>query len=261
MSSEPSQSTPKNRPTLSRFNACRGRLKQTKQIWPHREVPLPHPSTRLHCHPAFTEIQVHKHCKRPGDAARRTLGDTLGACAVTALWLGATLWLCIMLSAISARSDRPPIAAAPPHATFDPTRFILNALLVPALDADAVPLRWVDPRPALSCGPDTTVHVNGEPLPAGALVPDAPFELEWHTDGCRPFGTRGPRFDGRVLLTVFREDWGFSALVEPMGLQATLTENEPALIQRGAASIPQFVEADEPVDLTAIGAHGPLQWR
>ena len=136
-----------------------------------------------------------------------------------------------------ARPSRPP--------AFDPSRFVLNALLVPALDADAVPLRWVDPRPALHCAPDATVHVNRAPLVPGALVPDTPFELEWQTDGCRPFGVRGPRFDGRVRLTVFREDWGFSAVVEPSGLRAASTENKITSIEVGAAVLPQFVDADE----------------
>ena len=75
---------------------------------------------------------------------------------------------------------------------------------------DALPLRWVDPRPALRCRPGTEVRVNGAPLVPGTLVPDAPFELEWHANACRPFGASGPRFDGHVRLTVFREDWGFT---------------------------------------------------
>ena len=37
-------------------------------------------------------------------------------------------------------------------ARFDPQRFILNGLLVPGIDTDAV-LRWVDPRPAIQCRP------------------------------------------------------------------------------------------------------------
>ncbi|HEY6241404.1 MAG TPA: hypothetical protein VIW78_11270, partial [Burkholderiales bacterium] len=108
-----------------------------------------------------------------------------------------------------------------------------------------VPLRWVDPRPASLCGPHTAVRVNGEPLRAGILVPDAPFELEWQADGCRPFGAHGPRFDGGVKLTVFREDWGFSAMVEPLGLRVTSPRNETTSIQPGGASLPQCVEIRE----------------
>jgi hypothetical protein len=159
------------------------------------------------------------------------------------LGFGAVL-VSIVLTAASARPSQPPVAAAP-RAALDPSRFILNALLVPALDGDAVPLRWVDPRRASLCGPDTLVRVNREPLRAGALVPDMPFELEWRTDGCRPFGAHGPRFDGGVRLTVFREDWGFSAMVEPAGLRVALSENETILIRPGAASMPQSGIADE----------------
>ena len=209
--------------------------------------------------------RTHQHGKTSGDVAHGTIGDTraliyfifmmispFGLAAVLGLSIMHVLGLSIMQTAGSAQPSRPPIAAAP-RAALDPSRFILNALLVPALDGDAVPLRWVDPRPALRCGPDTTVRVNREPLLAGALVPDRPFELEWQTDGCRPFGAHGPRFDGRVKLTVFREDWGFSAMVEPSGLRVALAENETILIQPGAASLPQRVETDGPYELT-IGA-------
>src|SRR5262245_49205245 len=44
-------------------------------------------------------------------------------------------------------------AVAMPVVSWDASRFLLNALLASALDADAVPLRWVDPRGALGCGP------------------------------------------------------------------------------------------------------------
>jgi hypothetical protein len=161
------------------------------------------------------------------------------------LGFGAAL-VSIVLTAASARPSQPPVAAAQPTA-LDPSRFILNALLVPALDGDAVPLRWVDPRRASLCGSDTLVRVNREPLRAGALVPDMPFELEWRTDGCRPFGAHGPRFDGGVRLTVFREDWGFSAMVEPSGLRVASPENETTLIRPGAASMPQSGNTDESV--------------
>lgn len=188
---------------------------------------------------------MRPHGKTPIDAARDAIGHTSVVWLVTAMVLAAAAGLSFMLTTISSRpSAPPPIAATAPPAVSDPSRFILNALLVPSLDADAVPLRWVDPRPALHCGPDTAVRVNGEPLAAGALVPDTPFEFEWQTDGCRPFGARGPRFDGWVRLTVFREDWGFSALVEPSGLRVTFATNEPILMQRGAASLPQFVGTD-----------------
>ena len=130
-------------------------------------------------------------------------------------------------------------------ARFDPQRFILNGLLVPALDTDAVPLRWVDPRPAIQCRPGTSVRVNGVPLVPGDLVPNAPFELKWHADGCRPFGAAGPRFDGDVKLTVFREDWGFSALVTPRGLRIMTPWHPLTVAHPGAATMPQSAPEDE----------------
>jgi hypothetical protein len=127
------------------------------------------------------------------------------------------------------------------------SRFLLNALLVPSLDAEAEPLRWVDPRAALRCGPDSGVRVDGAPLVAGALVPDAPFELEWRSDGCRPFGAAGPRFDGIVQLTVIRENWGFSASVSPAAaMRLAWGKNGTTWLQPGAASMPLCIDADEP---------------
>jgi hypothetical protein len=77
-------------------------------------------------------------------------------------------------------------------------------------------------------------------------VPDAPFALEWWADECYPFGTQGPRLDGGVKLTVFREDWGFSAMVEPHGMVAVQAGSQ-VRIQRGAASMPQCVETERPL--------------
>jgi len=163
---------------------------------------------------------------------------------VVALGFGATIGIGMgaVRKADSARAVEPPGAAASP----DVSRFLLNALLVPALDAEAVPLRWVDPRPALRCGADSVVRVDGAPLVAGALVPDAPFELEWQSDGCRPFGAAGPRFDGWVQLTVTRENWGFSASVEPSDMRLAWGKNGTTWVQRGAVSLPLCIDADDP---------------
>ena len=139
----------------------------------------------------------------------------------------------------------------------DPSKLMLNALLVPALDRDVQPLRWVDPRPALHCEPDTRVLVNGEPLVPGALVPDTPFEFEWRTDGCRPSGARGSRFDGWVRLTVFREDWGFSAMVEPSVVRVALAQADFG-IQPASALETRCIDSDVPVELSAVGAN-PMQ--
>ena len=173
-------------------------------------------------------------------------------------WLRTLLVLCAgaglaTLLTTGTEPDHLDVVTTPPIPAFDSARLILNALLVPAFDADALPLRWVDPRPAMNCGPRTTVRMNHAPLQAGATVPDKPFELEWYTDGCFPFGTTGPRFDGRVRLTVFREDWGFSAIVEPSGLRVTSLGNKPRLIPRGVASLPQSVDADPRTDLIDFG--------
>jgi hypothetical protein len=116
---------------------------------------------------------------------------------------------------------------------------MLNGLLVPALDSDAMPLRWVDPRPALACGPGTSVYVNGRPLVSGARVPVKPFTLEWHANGCHPFGPQGPRFDGSVTLTVFTEDSGFRATVNPSHMRVTSAANETTFIEPGEVSMPQ----------------------
>lgn len=156
----------------------------------------------------------------------------LGLCAVIAIGLGA------VRTAGSAREASSPGTAAAPDVSPYASRLLLNALLLPALDLDARPLRWVDPRPALGCGPDSAVRVDRRPLIVGAMVPDAPFELEWQSDGCRPFGRDGPRFDGRVQFTVFREDWGFSAAVGPSDLRVASGKNGTAWLQPGKVSMP-----------------------
>jgi hypothetical protein len=166
-----------------------------------------------------------------------------------ALGLAAAIGLGSMVSVTLARSAQP-VPAAAAHTGFDPSRFILNAFLVPALDDD-MPLRWVDPRPRLRCGPGTVVRVNGMPLRPGALVPDAPFELEWWTDECHPFGVQGPRFDGGLKLTVFREDWGFSAMMAPNGLTAVYGGTQTRL-RRGSATYPQCREQGDPASCRAL---------
>lgn len=178
---------------------------------------------------------------------------------VTGLGLVAGLTINLTPTAGSPRSSWLSLHAAAP-ATVDPSRFMLNALLVPALDDDAMPLRWVDPRPQMNCGPDTEVHVDGKPIRPGAMVPDSPFELAWQMKDCRPFGAQGPRFDGAVRLTVFRENWGFSAMVEPTGLRVALGDDAIVPIKRGTVSLPQCIEAEAPDEPTA-GADRSLTCR
>lgn len=182
---------------------------------------------------------MHRHNNTKTEVWRGSNAVARVVCVAAAL----TVVSALTLSAIQIFRSVPP-AVTPTRAVFDPSRFILNALLVPVLDVDAVPLQWVNPQPALHCGPDTAVRVNRELLVAGSLVPDEPFELEWQSDGCRPFGAQGPRFDGQIRLTVFREDWGFSAIVEPLGLHIVSTGNEMMHIRRGSASLPRFVETE-----------------
>jgi hypothetical protein len=176
----------------------------------------------------------HEHIQRTVEFKRR-INRTHIVCCTSALALAAALGFSGTLTAGGLPSAAP-IAAA--EASPDPSRFILNALFVPALDTDVVPLRWVDPRPLLGCGPNAQVRVNGEPLVAGALVPDMAFEIDWHADGCRPFGTHQTQFDGDVKLTVFREDWGFSAMVQPADLRITSAGNAIRSIAPGATSLP-----------------------
>ena len=160
----------------------------------------------------------------------------------------------------TADSAREVLSPAAPDVSPNASRFLLNALLVPALDADAMPLRWVDPRPALGCGPDSAVRVDGAPLVPGALVPDRPFELEWLSDGCRPFGLGGPRFDGHAQLTVVRENWGFSAAVAPSDLRVAWGKNGTTWLQPGTASMPLCVDANQP-DQPIVGPDVLIQCR
>ena len=194
---------------------------------------------------AFPRQSVLPHISYIRRAPLRAIGlfSSVGLASALgyALGLAAAIGLGVMVSSTIARPVTP--ASAPAHPPFDPSRFILNGLLAPALDAEAVPLRWVDPRPTMRCGPGAAVRVNGEPLQPGALVPDAPFEMDWWTDGCQPFGPRGPRFDGGVKFTVFREDWGFSAVVEPHGLLA-VSAGKVTRIQPGPATMPQCRDPD-----------------
>jgi hypothetical protein len=187
------------------------------------------------------------------DPADRSIGPEGGSGFVTAITLVAVLAALVSM-ATGPEASPPlatPIAAAAPE-RFDPSRFILNALLAPALDDDAVPLRWVDPRPRSGCGPATEVRVNHAPLVAGALVPVVPFDIEWQADGCRPFGAHGPRYDGAVRLVVFREEWGLSAIVESRGLRVAYAGHESPLAPSSGAWLPFVGDAFEPVELSSV---------
>jgi hypothetical protein len=139
--------------------------------------------------------------------------STVGAPFVRAV--AAAVPLLIGAAVGHAAEGAPPLPAEPLA-----LRFALNAFLVPALDADADALpRWVDPRPVARCGPATDVRVDGGPLAAGAAVPATAFVVAWRADACRPFGAAGPAYSGDVRVTVFHDEHGVSAVVEPAGLR------------------------------------------
>jgi hypothetical protein len=129
---------------------------------------------------------------------------------ISTVALAAAFGLSAVVPAQDAGAEPAPVSAGQ---AADSYALILDALLAPTLKADAVPLRWSDPRAALRCGPHTAIRVNRLPLVSGDLVPDTPFEIEWHADGCRLPGAAAARVDGWVKVTVFREDWGMSAMV------------------------------------------------
>jgi len=133
-------------------------------------------------------------------------------------------------------TPRPEVNAPDTSALPDPSEVLIAALLLPAFEHNSVPLRWTEPRALMGCGPGSEVRVDREPLRPGTEVPVVPFILDWDARGCHPFGPNGSRFDGRVRLTIFREDWGFSAMVEPKGMRVTLEDGRILRVHRGGAS-------------------------
>jgi hypothetical protein len=175
----------------------------------------------------------------------RESSATQACIAVACLRLAAAIGLCFALIAATT-TTAPTQVTQSARPNWDPARFLLNAFLVPALEQDAVPLRWFDPRAKLHCGPNTTVRVNGQPLVAGAAVPIQPFEVAWQVHDCRPFGFDGPRFNGGVKLTVYREEWGFSAGIVPAALRYTWPNGETQEVQVRSGTTPLFPQADDP---------------
>ena len=137
------------------------------------------------------------------------------------------------------------VLAGAPAAPFEAQRFLLNALLAPALDAEAMPLRFAEPGGAMNCAVGPTVLVDGTPLAAQALVPDTPFDMDVALGGCKPFGAGGPRLDGHVHLHVFREEWGFTATVESDDLRITARDGSVSRLTRAAVSMPQEADIDD----------------
>lgn len=134
-----------------------------------------------------------------------------------------------------------PDGSAPPRIRqhvplIDPFEHIFFAYFSALVDDSAIPLRWRDPATVLRCGPESAVSVNGEPLHAGDLVPQQPFLLAWHADHCTGPGTGAPSLDGDVTLTVYREDWGFSASIVPHALRVFSGDGGVELTGTGGAS-------------------------
>ena len=140
----------------------------------------------------------------------------------------------------------------------DSNELILDALLAPALADPSVPLRWVDPRVALRCGRYTSVTGNNRALVAGQLVPDGQFDVEWYSDGCHSSSAPDARIDGWVKLVVFREDWGFSAMIEPEGLRITRGGYEYAVGKRGSGSLARCAGSPERLVQTAFEDGAPV---
>ena len=185
------------------------------------------------------------NCTAPGSAAR--------ALVVVALVTAAAAIGVATADATYPLADEDVVAGA---ATA--SRLLLNALLAPALDADAQPLRFVDPRPSMGCGIGSALRVDGRRLEAATPVPLRPFELHWQLDDCKPFGRGGPRFDGAVRLRVFREDHGFGAIVTPLAhdpLRITLPDGRRHFIEHGTRAMPQRSATDDPPPVT----HGAVR--
>jgi hypothetical protein len=105
-------------------------------------------------------------------------------------------------------------------------RYVLNALLVPVLDDEALPLRFGDPSLRMACGTGAGVEVDGQPLRPGAAQTHR-FTLRWRLDRCLPFGLDGPLLDGLAELHVQREGAGLKAHVR----------FDPVIVQRDGVAI------------------------
>jgi hypothetical protein len=112
--------------------------------------------------------------------------------------------------------------------------WVLEAVLTPAIDPAALPLKWKDPLEALGCARGSQLLIDDHPLQPGSAIPVVPFVMEWDARGCRPLGMSGPRVDGRARLTVFHEDWGFSGVVEPAAMRLAWPDGRIAHMRRGS---------------------------
>lgn len=185
----------------------------------------------------YRRTNFHHMPDRTADAEPRAdRPDEPGVDTTGVLSVVTAIALAVLVAGESHRAHQPAPGARPADLfaaaagdAFDPAPFMLNALLVPALDPDSDPLVWTDPRPVAQCGPATKVLVNRKPLVPGTPVGDAPFTLEWQADDCHPFGIAGPRLDGTIRLNVFHEA-EFGAIVESSTMHATLANGRTIAI-------------------------------
>ena len=155
----------------------------------------------------------------------------------TLLWLGVSLLVLAMLTALAAAWLYAASSAATPHTRLliatsrvtspaaespDKTlllawfrQFALNALVAPLID-DAG--RWTDVALDFMCDPSTKVLVDGEPMVSGSPVPTKEFSIRWDMSHCEPMGPGTP-LSGRVNLLVSHDGSGLTALVLPDRLQ------------------------------------------
>lgn len=116
-------------------------------------------------------------------------------------------------------------------------RFSLNALLVPLLDGDELPLRWGDTStsmPAMNCR-SAAVLVDGSAVAPLEEIRRPTFTVSWRMNGCLPFGLGGPQLSGQAELDVRRDGDGFTATVRPHPLIASV-DGRVAVLDRPFAS-------------------------
>lgn len=139
-------------------------------------------------------------------------------------------------AAPDARPDGTPGRSA--TSAMDPQRFLLNALLAPAIDPDSVPPAWVDPRPILACAAGSSIRIDGRALAAGERVPTGQFIVDWQAVGCRPFGLAGPRLDGSARLIVDGVADAWTAIVLPEGMAFTGADGRVQPLIAGRVRMP-----------------------
>lgn len=158
------------------------------------------------------------------DAERR--GNRLAAAWVGAIALTAMVaWLSHRAKPVEAQPPRAPMTAEQQSIARDIERHALNALLVPLIDHEALPMRWADPALAMACGGGTQVRVDGRPLQPGTPIASRAFVVAWTLQACLPFGSGGPALTGRAELRVSRQMDGFAAMVSLTDLQVQRQEH------------------------------------